>query len=280
MKILAICNPGLDIVGLLTLCVKYGFPFGLYIKTSEVRQFSNRNITSLTRNTLASLYAPGYVDEQLKYSLGFSSQYNAYKALVGPLLARPEAVAFIAAGGILSYIAQLYDDNLAFRFLRGPSLQVTEYGKDESLLHTDEYGTEMFLTADCVSPSEISQLIGHVPTGNPGTETFLWPHPAVMEEESLHSHGGWTPGCYAILENLKAEIFSGHAKWRTRRGWITYFHAGNMCKYAPTPGTTPTPKDFHDAQMVINKAYPINWDRKKIRDIKVPESFDPIDPRD
>ncbi|KAJ7127200.1 hypothetical protein C8R44DRAFT_616783 [Mycena epipterygia] len=247
---------------------------------SEAREFSNRNITSLTRNTLAVLYAPGYVDEQLKYSLGFSSQYDAYIAIVGPLLARPEAVAFIAAGGILSYVPQSYDDNLPFQFMRGPSLQVTEYGWGESLLHTDEEGQEMFQTTDCVSPSEISQLLGHVPTGNSGTEMFLWPHPSMLEEESLHAHGGWTPGCYAILENLKAEIFSGHAKWRNRRAWISYFRSGNSGKFAPEPGTVPTSKDFQLAREEIEKAYPINWDRKKIRDIKVPETFDPIDARD
>ncbi|KAJ7097373.1 hypothetical protein C8R44DRAFT_552457, partial [Mycena epipterygia] len=216
-------------------------------------------------------YAPGYVDEQLKYSLGFSSQYDAYKAIVGALLARPEAVAFIAAGGVLSYIAQLYDDSLAFRFLRGPSLQVSEYGRGESLLHVDEEGREMFLTSDCVSPSEISQLIGHVPTGNPGTETFLWPHPSVMEEESLHAHGGWMPNCYAILENIKAEILSGHAKWRNRKGWVSCFRSGNIGKFAPAPGTTPTLNDWEKARDTINSAYPISWDRKKVRNIKVPE---------
>ncbi|KAJ7109092.1 hypothetical protein C8R44DRAFT_884183 [Mycena epipterygia] len=265
MKILAIGHLDLDIVGILTLSIKYGFALGLYVEEGVIREFSNRNITTLTRLTVATLYASGYVDTQLKYTLGFETQY---------------AVAFIAAGGVLSYVAQMYDENLVFRFLRGPSLQVSEYGKGDKLLHTNEEGREMFLTADCVSPSEVSQLLGHIPTGSPATEMFLWPHPVLMEEESSHVHGSWSPGAYAILENLKAEILSGHYKWRNRKQWISYFRAGNVGKFAPEPGTTPVVKDFEDAEAVISRAYPINWNRMMIRDIKLPEMFEPIEPRD
>ncbi|KAJ6590389.1 hypothetical protein DFH09DRAFT_908381, partial [Mycena vulgaris] len=223
-------------------------------------------------------YAPGYVDSQLRYGLGHASLYGKYLGRIRDLLARPHAIAFISQGGLLSFVAQLYDEHLVFRFLRGPSLQVTEYQKGTSFLHHDG-GKEMFLMTDTVSPSEVSLLIGHVATGDPTTETSLWPHPSLMEQESLHVHGAWTPGCYEILTNLREEIASGNYKWRTRKQWVKYFRAGNLGTYAPEVGSVPSKKYWDDGAALIRHAFPISWNKMRVADIQVPEAYEPIDAR-
>ncbi|KAJ6517107.1 hypothetical protein DFH09DRAFT_940508 [Mycena vulgaris] len=278
MKYFAALDKEATILGVITRAIQFGIAFSLCIDTGDVRDFSNNNITPLDRNTLAALYAPGYVDAQLHYGLGDLALFGIYLGRIRELLAHPHAIAFIAQGGLLSFIAQLYDEQLVFRFLRGPLLQVTEYQKGSTFLHNDG-SKEMFLTTDVVSPSEISMLIGHVATGDPSTETSLWPHPSLMEKESLHVYGAWTPGCYSILTNLRDEIAEGNYRWRTRKQWVSYFRAGNLGTYAPETGSVPTKKFWEDGSTLIRHSFPIKWNKMRICDIEVPELYEPIEAR-
>ncbi|KAJ6530384.1 hypothetical protein DFH09DRAFT_1326898 [Mycena vulgaris] len=278
MKVFAAREKDATILGIITRAIQFGIPFSLYIDARNARDFSNRNITPLDRSTLSALYAAGYIDAQLRYGLGDVALYGEYLGKVRMILVRPHAIAFISLGGILSFIAQLYDEQLVFRFLRGPSMQVTEYQKGSSFLH-HEGNEEIFLTTDAVSPSEISLLIGHVATGDLSTETSLWPHPSLMEKESLHVHGAWTPGCYNILTNLRDEIMEGNYRWRTRKQWVSYFRAGNLGTYAPDVGSVPSKTFWDDGASLIRHAFPISWNKMRVRDIEVPESYEPIDAR-
>ncbi|KAJ7502564.1 hypothetical protein B0H11DRAFT_1671365, partial [Mycena galericulata] len=228
------------------------------------------NLTDLTKSTLTALYAQGHVDQQLKYGLGYEDLYREYIINVGNLLSRPNAIAFIAAGGLLSFIAQMYDNTLVSRFLHGPSVQVTEFQRGGTLVHTVE-GEQILLMTDSVSSSEIALLIGSVPSGNPKTDVSLWPHPSVFESDSLHVHGAWTPGCYKILQNLRAEIEDGHYKWRTRKQWGSYFRAGNSGVHAPPPHSTPSKADFDLGMELVHCAFPIEWNKMRLRDIQIPE---------
>ncbi|KAJ7470480.1 hypothetical protein FB451DRAFT_1368362 [Mycena latifolia] len=231
---------------------------------------------SVTCNTLGRLYAPGYNDVQLQYRLGNDTCYGAYLSNVGMLLSCPHAVAFVAMGGILSFIAQTYDEDIVFRYLRGPSLQVSEFQEGDKISHqVDSHG--FFLITDRVSPREISLLLGHIATGDPRTETSLWPHPNMFLSESVHNHGVWTPSCYKILKNLKEEIMGENAnpKWRNRKQWAQYFKAGNQGKYAPLPDTIPSKEEFKSAQTLVQSAFPVDWNKKRILDIVVPEVFEP-----
>ncbi|KAJ7065962.1 hypothetical protein B0H15DRAFT_972268 [Mycena belliarum] len=229
MKVYAACSGKSDVLEILTLALKFRLAFGIYVDSAEVRKFRSAKICALTRNTLGYLYAPGYIDVQLVYGLGNEECYGAYIAKVGSLLSRPHAIAFIGMGGILSFVAQLYDPHLLFRFLRVPSLQVSEYQKGDQILHMVD-GNEIFLIADSVSPSE----------------------------------------------NLKEEIMDGRYKWRTRKQWVQYFRAGNLGKHAPTAGTIPSKADFQNAMTMVQSAFPLSWDRRRLRDIQVPEFFEPL----
>ncbi|KAJ6485490.1 hypothetical protein DFH09DRAFT_949015 [Mycena vulgaris] len=278
MKVFAARDKDAIILGVLTRTIQFRIAFSLYIDARDARDFSNRNITPLNRSTLVALYAAGYVDSQLRYGLGQDTLYGEYLAKIRDLLTRPHAIAFIARGGLLSFIAQVYDEELVFRFLRGPSLQVTEYQKGDSFLHHDG-DREMFLTTDAVSPSEVSLLIGHVATGDPSIETSLWPHPSLMEKESLHVHGAWTPGCYSILTNLRDEIADGNYRWRTRKQWVSYFRAGNLGTYAPEIGSVPSKTFWDGGAALIRHAFPIDWNKKRVHDVEVPELYEPIEAR-
>ncbi|KAJ7904059.1 hypothetical protein B0H13DRAFT_2334898 [Mycena leptocephala] len=92
MKIYAAYHEVEDVVEILTLAIRFGLQFGLYVKVDEVLEFRNRNVTHLDSQTLGAIYAPGYVDECLSYGLGEIAAYTKYLSILGVLLIRPNTM--------------------------------------------------------------------------------------------------------------------------------------------------------------------------------------------
>ncbi|KAJ6457203.1 hypothetical protein C8R47DRAFT_995798, partial [Mycena vitilis] len=190
-----------------------------------------------------------------------------YEANLNNLLGRPQAVAFIGLGGVLRYVAELYEENLVYRFAQGPSLQVTQFDKGEAYLYTRD-GEEDFYTTDGVSHSEVGILLGTLPGAHPGQERTLWPSPEVFENESPHMRGYLLEGAYAILENLRKDIFVRKAyRWRTRSQWKEYFRVG--CKRVHEPDIIPSDGDFGRGEDIFKCSFPINWLNMEIADMKL-----------
>ncbi|KAJ7142939.1 hypothetical protein C8R44DRAFT_726232 [Mycena epipterygia] len=278
LKAIAVCYGMGRIEDVLTLALQFGMSFSLYVKMGEVRRFSDHQISALRRRTLASLYTPGYADVPLTYGLGGAALFGQYEGQLFHLLDRPHAVAFIAMGGILRYVASLFNEDLVHRFIQGPSIQVSEHMKGASFLLT-KHGEETFYTTDQVSNSEISLLLGHLPHGHPNSEATLWPTPALLESKCPHFRGYISKGAYAIFENLRVDIMVNHKYvWRTRVMWKEYFRVGSYGKYAPK--VVPATQDFEDGMKLFARSFPIDWTNKVVADILIPEEFDPLADRD
>ncbi|KAJ7859426.1 hypothetical protein B0H13DRAFT_1901449 [Mycena leptocephala] len=239
MKTWAACCGLTDLCDVLNMALCYGAPFALYVKLANVRKVGMpTHISSLIRSTLESLYDVGFQESFLQFGTGGASCYGCYLAQILALLSRPHAIAFIAAGGILSFIAQIYDKELVYRFLEG-----------------------------------------HVVTGNPATDTFLWPHPSWLEKESDHFHGAWTAGAYQFMRNLQRRIVvEKDYVWRTRKDWTRFIRTGNRGAFAAA--RIPTTADFEEGLTLIESAFPEKWEKRLLIDIAIPEKFDPTVPRD
>ncbi|KAJ7846459.1 hypothetical protein B0H13DRAFT_2363010 [Mycena leptocephala] len=148
MKTWAACCGFQDICDMLNMVLCYGAPIALYVNF-----------------TLESLYDIGFVESYLQFGSGGATCYGRYLAQILALLSCPHAIAFIAAGGILSFITQIYDKELVYRFLEGPSIQVTQFAKGKTCWVNNGEEDEVWST-DQVSEGEISILLGHVVTGN------------------------------------------------------------------------------------------------------------------
>ncbi|KAJ7470048.1 hypothetical protein B0H11DRAFT_2434506 [Mycena galericulata] len=270
MKTWAACLDFHDFAQVLNMAILYGVQFQLFVPQGEVRQIGvSLELPSLLRSTLEALYSPGYVEQTLTYGLGGVTLYARYLGIINALLKRPHAIAFIFAGGILSYLAQLYDDDLVDRLREGPSPQVVHYQSGEILLRS-----ETFYTTDRVSEGEILLLLGHVSTGNPSTDTYLWPHPSLLEEECHHSQGEWSPRFFQFLENLrKMNIEKKRYRWRTMREWRAYIRAGNKGDYAASHMMSDD--DISQGRQLLHDAFPVEWNEKPIYDIVLPEVFEP-----
>ncbi|KAJ7828718.1 hypothetical protein B0H13DRAFT_1735673 [Mycena leptocephala] len=237
---------------------------------SDVELFRDPSLTSLARSTLGSLFTPGYVDAPMKLSVnGPEAQYTLYEGNLYHLLARPGATAFLYAGGALKFVAEVYAKDLAHRLVKGPSAQVTEFQKGKTL-RVEQAGGAVFYTTDQVSNSEISILLGHIPGEHPGTDTTLWPSPAIFERYSTHMRGYISSGVNDILERLRQSIIEDKCYiWRTRAEWREFMRVGAKGKFAPSK--IPSDSDFADGERLLKRCLPISWQNAPVLDIELPE---------
>ncbi|KAJ7813628.1 hypothetical protein B0H13DRAFT_2382333 [Mycena leptocephala] len=265
---------------LLEVAIRMAMPFAVYIKRSDVPNFVKQNISPLDLNTLGALYAPGYVDQPLVWTGpgGGPAVYGQYEGRVGSLLKRPEAIAFVPIGGVCRFVSEVYDEDIVYRYARGPSLQVSEFDEGEAR-RIDRLGGSAFYTADRVSNSEIYLLLGHIAGESSSADRTLWPTPEVFECESPHMRGYLSEGAHAILSNLRRDIIEKKRyKWRTYSQWKEYFRVGS--KRIHEPKSIPRKADFEAGAEMIKRAFPINWLEMEIGNIILPEEFEPHAQRD
>ncbi|KAJ7729519.1 hypothetical protein DFH07DRAFT_969483 [Mycena maculata] len=118
MKTWVVVSGITDVVFLFNMAIRYGVPFKLMVKQSDVRKIDlvELHIQASWVEALQGLYAPGFTETNLDYGKGGATTYHRYRDQVDALLKCPHTTAFIAAGGILSFLAQLYDDEIVSRF--------------------------------------------------------------------------------------------------------------------------------------------------------------------
>ncbi|KAF8208332.1 hypothetical protein K438DRAFT_1755026 [Mycena galopus ATCC 62051] len=271
----AVC-PITDIAVVLMMALACGVPFELYVDEAKVDSIGvTPMFSALMRKTLEAIYSPGYSETHLTYGSGGGELYARYSSQILGLLACPHAIAFLYLGGVCSFIAQLYNEELINRFLEGPTVQVREYHKGKSFWLPDEVGRTRWTYALDVSEGEVSLLLGHVPTGDSRTETWLWPKPEWLENKSDHFQGGaWTKEAYGFLKALENKLLvRKEYVWRTKKDWLRYISGGNRRAFAAE--YVPMDDDFTKCLAMIKKAFPTDWDKKIVGDIELPEEFQP-----
>ncbi|KAK7022085.1 hypothetical protein R3P38DRAFT_3195479 [Favolaschia claudopus] len=173
----------------LEYALRFGMPFEIYIPLAWADQFRDPNLSDLSRSLLPSVYGAGFTDQLMTWTgCGEEHQYGAYLESLLRLLARPNAVAFVAMGGICKFIAETYAPDIVARFVKGPSAQVSEFAKGKTK-RIDKGAHEGLYTTDQVSPVEVSMLLGHVKGKTAGSDKSLWPPPSILEKYCPHVRG-------------------------------------------------------------------------------------------
>ncbi|KAJ6482217.1 hypothetical protein C8R47DRAFT_981978 [Mycena vitilis] len=279
MKLLANCyDDADDITDILNMAWRFGFKFHLFIPQTDVDHFSNSNISAVDRLVLPKIYDVGFSERFMTWDMGGEMQYVKWLTSAKEIVERPNAVAFISEGGILSSIAQIIDPSLIHRFVQGPSVQVSEYARGEVFKQSGQLGGPVFFVADHVSEGEKLLLLGYIREGGPEKDRTLFPTPSVFEESSLHYRGMIGEGANAIIANLLKDLDNKIFKWRTARDWKKYLRRNNFGERAPAH--VPSSKDFDEVGRKMNRGFPISWQQLPIRDIQIPETFDPRAHRD
>ncbi|KAJ7864251.1 hypothetical protein B0H14DRAFT_3443598 [Mycena olivaceomarginata] len=268
-----------DIRVVLEYAMRFGMQFDLYIKLQDAGNFRNMQLSPLAMSTLPSLYEMGYNDSVMKWGgNGDAAQFGQYIGTLFSLLQKPNAIAFIAMGGICKYVAELFAPDLAYRFVRGPSELVSEFGKGRTT-RIDINGRSTLCITDQVSNADVSILLGHVKGKNPGEERSLWPTQALLDQHCAHAKGYISSGVYNQLEYLRKQIMVDKIyDWKTRTGWKAYLRSGSKGVRAPT--IVPSESDFEEGKRILNRSYPEDWQHKAVAGIVLPEVFQPQTSRD
>ncbi|KAF8152124.1 hypothetical protein K438DRAFT_1987933 [Mycena galopus ATCC 62051] len=95
--------------------------------------------------------------------------------------------------------------------------------------------------------------------------------PSWIEEESRHFSGAWTLGFYRYLESLRTAIVEKKRyTWRTEREWRRHIQNSNKGAFKATAVTT---EDWDLGRRLVDAAFPIGWNLRRIFDIALPENY-------
>jgi hypothetical protein len=238
----------------------------------DAGSFRNHQLSSLALNTLPSVYEMGYVDQVMTWAgTSDAAQFGVYMGTILQLLQKPNAIAFIAKGGICKFVAELFAPDLAYCFVRGPSEQVSEFGKGKTLrLMID--GQSTLCINDQVSDVEVAILLGHVKGKNADQERSLWPSQALLEQHSLYVRGYVSSGVHTLFKYLSNRILVEKIyDWKTKAEWKAYLRGGSKGLYAPS--VVPEKDDFEKGWRILDNSFPLDWQHAAVAKIPLPEQF-------
>ncbi|KAJ7824535.1 hypothetical protein B0H14DRAFT_3728435 [Mycena olivaceomarginata] len=258
----------------LEYAMRFGMPFELCIKMQDAGEFRNYQLSSLAMNTLPAVYNMGYADSLMTWAgTSDAAQFGIYLGTIFQLLQKPNAIAFIAKGGVCKFVAELFVPDLAYRFVCGPSEQVSEFGKGRTPRLTID-GRSTLCISDQVTDQEIAILLGHVKGKNSDQERSLWPLQALLEQYSLHFWGYLSTGAYSVLDYLKNRILVEKIyDWKTKVEWKAYLRGGAKGLHAPS--VVPSKADFEEGWRILNDSFPVDWQHASAPKLVLPERFDP-----
>jgi hypothetical protein len=248
-------------------------PFELYTQLQDAGSFRNHQLSSLALNTLPAVYDMGYVDQVMTWAgTSEAAQFGVYMGSIFQLLQKPNTIAFIAKGGICKFVAELFAPDLAYRFVRGLSEQVSEFGKGKTLRVMID-GQSTLCISDQVSDVEVAILLGHIKGKNADQERSLWPSQALLEQHSLHVRGYTSSGTHSVFEYLRRRIMVQKIyDWKTKAEWKAYLRSGSKGEHAPS--VVPDKADFEKGWRILDNSFPVDWQHAAVSKITLPEQFE------
>ncbi|KAF8143803.1 hypothetical protein K438DRAFT_1783376 [Mycena galopus ATCC 62051] len=277
MKSLAALHPEVrQITDLLEMAIWYGIPFAIFVKRSSMREYRDVMIAPLVLQTMSTTYEPGFQDVTLEWSRvkGSASAFNLYKSNIGILLSCPEAAAIVACGGVMRFMAEIFDPDIVRCYALGPSLQVSQFNRGESRLFRGQSGEE-FWTTKLITASEKNILLGHIVGDNQDSDRTF---PEVFEAGSSHMRGYLSTGALKILNGLKYEYFQDppNLHWYTPSQWHRHFRNGRTGRFKDTePLFIPDKAHWAEGKELFDGTYPKNWEAIDLCDIQIPEVYEP-----
>ncbi|KAJ7675477.1 hypothetical protein B0H17DRAFT_1207663 [Mycena rosella] len=226
-----------SIEDLLNLAIRYGIPFNLFFKMSEILLFQEKaRVTDLECRTMPGTLEPDYSDTNLTW-LGGVNTLARYLDLAAILLKWLYAGAFLMMGGLANHIALWIEKTLPGRFAKGPSSRITEYNRGfmrKAVVQPELAPVD--LTRDQVSGDDMKLLFGATSKGSLTADLTLFLEQWMCDEWAPgHFCGIMTPAAQAIFEDICCRI-STHAIddcWKTQGQWHLYLCSAYQKEYAP-----------------------------------------------
>jgi len=161
---------------------------------------------------------------------------------------------------------------LVAQFMDGPSPDV--YLHRQGNIDSDDERL-MFLYTDKMAPQEVDVLFGCIRSDR-DKDKSLYPSKDVLDEGCFFWTGEWDPQMEDMFTDLTKDILQGAAKFRTPGMWNKYFRCRNRTSRGLKEKLNQVvPESLRHLHMRILDGFPIDWHKRHIIDIELPEEYHP-----
>lgn len=271
MRYWAACYPEMrTLPEILNMAISRGVAFQIGVHSANLGFWCPEEISPLARLTSKQAHEAGVAEPGLQEGTGGTRLRDAYQIMLGNILSRPNAGAFIGRGGVSSWIARKYGDNEVIKkFQNGPSLIVAWHNKGDN---DSKDPVPLRLQWEAVTPNELDALYGRVHTAKGDPDLWFFPPEEVLVSCSKRYSGEWNSAMDSVFEEIDEEINSNNPVPKTRGQWRVHIRKPDRPTTEPHP-TKILPEFFKKGASRLEQSFGPSWNKKPLEDIKVPEQW-------
>lgn len=254
---------------LLLRAVCHGLPFSIGVKVEDFGRFKPEEVSDTDRlvgKPTSAVEAPFVYTAQ-----GALRAY--YMSRVNDIIRRPHARILIGMGGPEAWLGRKWGGmELVAQFMDGPSPDV--YLHRRGYIDSDDEHP-LFLYTDEMTPQEIDVLFGCIRSDS-DRDRSLYPSKDILEEGCFFWSGEWDARMEDMFNDLTKDILQGSAKFRTPGMWNEYFrHLNRGHRGSKERLNQSVPAMLSRLYSKIIDGFPVDWNKWRIMDIKLPEEYRP-----
>lgn len=224
-------------------------------------------ITELDRDAKKQ-YSADYRVPPLVWQTGPAFQ-DDYLGHIVDILRRAHAGCFLFMGGPVVRITREFGGHKVLKkAMKGPSIQTTMHSSGGT--DSDDKNVQ-YLIYDTPSNAEVDFLLGRVPGNGPEQDLSLFPTLEMLEKGCANWTGEWTPQRDSVFTRITADLRASTPSLRSRREWIKFLRPPTFV----APEAKVSNKDWLEARDMLFEVFGVDWNKKSIADISVPETFNP-----
>ena len=254
---------------LLSKAICHGVLFSIGVKVEDFGRFKPEEVSDTDRlvgKPTSAVEAPFAYTAQ-----GALRAY--YMSRVNDIIRRPHARILIGMGGPEAWLGRKWGGTeLVTQFMDGPSPDVYLHRRGY-IDSEDEH--PLFLHTDEMTPQEVDVLFGCIRSDSE-RDRSLYPTRDILDDGCFFWTGEWDSRMDDMFNDITREILQGSAKFKTPGMWNEYFrrlnrgHRGSrecLNQAVPTMLTR-----LHS---LITEGFPLDWNKRRLRDIELPEEYRP-----
>ena len=266
----AFCSPDCSSLStLLYKAVQWGIPFKIGVKVEDFGRFKPEDVSDTDRVVGKPSLT---VEPPFAYTAqGALKAY--YMSRVNDIIRRPHAQILIGMGGPEAWLGRKWGGSeLVAQFMQGPSPDVYLHRRG-NIDSDDEH--PMFLYMDEMSPQEIDVIFGCIRSDS-DKDRSLYPSKDVLDDSCYFWTGEWDSRMEDMFADLTKEILQGTAKFKTPGMWNDYFRRRNRGSHGSKERLNQVvPASLHRLHSKILDGFPVDWHKRHIVDIELPEEYRP-----
>ena len=249
--------------------ITHGISFGIGVKVEDFGRFKPEEVSDTDR----LVGKPAYVIEPPFAYTAPGALRAYYMSRVNDIIRRPHARVLIGRGGPEAWLGRKWGGTeLVAQFMEGPSPDV--YLHRRGYIDSDNEHP-MFLYSDEMGPQEVDVLFGCIRSDS-DRDRSLYPSKDILDEGCFFWTGEWDTRMDEMFDDLTKEILQGSAKFKTPGMWNEYFRRLNRgCRGSKEHLNQVVPAMLHDLHAKLLEGFPVDWHKRRIADIELPEEYRP-----